>query len=93
MLNAVWDARCRRCGRCCFEKIENDDRIYYTDIPCEHLDLKTRQCIIYSQRHLLKPECLPLSDETLEWGILPDDCPYISHIENYNAPQLVEEEV
>ena len=27
----AWEALCRRCGRCCFEKIECDGEVYYTD--------------------------------------------------------------
>lgn len=92
MSKEVWDNRCDRCGRCCHEKIEHEGRVYYTDVPCEYLDLESRQCHIYSERHLHKPQCLPLTVETLQQGILPHDCPYVAHIDNYNAPQLVDDE-
>ena len=91
MSNAVWDRKCRCCGRCCYEKIAHDGQIIYTDVPCEYLDLSTRQCQIFSERHQLKPECMPLTPETLGQGILPHDCPYVTHIEEYNAPQLVDD--
>lgn len=90
MSNTDWDDRCCRCGRCCYEKIEHEDRIYYTDVPCEHLDLESRLCRIYPSRHQLKPECLPLSPDNLQWGVLPDDCPYVADITDYKAPQLFE---
>jgi uncharacterized cysteine cluster protein YcgN (CxxCxxCC family) len=93
MTNDTWDQRCRRCGRCCYEKIEHDGRIYYTDVPCKHLDLKTGCCRIYSERHRLQPECMPLTSESLSQGILPEDCPYVADIVNYNKPQLLDEDV
>jgi len=89
---SAWDDRCLRCGRCCFEKIEHEDRIYYTDVPCEHLDLETRLCRIFYDRLQLKPECMPLDEETLERGILPQDCPYVAGRPAYNAPRLFDEE-
>ena len=91
MPNIVWDNRCHRCGRCCYEKIEQDGRVFYTEVPCEHLDLKTCHCRIYSKRHRLKPQCLPLTPATLEQGILPHDCPYVEHIQDYNSPCLVDD--
>jgi uncharacterized cysteine cluster protein YcgN (CxxCxxCC family) len=90
MSNVTWDDRCSRCGRCCYEKIEYEGRVHYTDVPCEHLDLQSRCCNIYSDRHLIQPECLPLTRITLERGILPGDCPYVADIEGYNAPLLVD---
>ena len=92
MPDITWDDRCLRCGRCCFEKIEHEERIFYTDVPCEHLDLQTRICRIFADRLRLKPECMPLNAETLERGILPGDCPYVADIVDYCAPQLFEDE-
>jgi len=93
MSNKLWDDRCRRCGRCCYEKIEHNGQVYYTDVPCLHLDLETTCCKIYSERHLLQPECLPLTADMLRRGILPGDCPYVSEIANYNAPELFVKEL
>jgi len=92
MNSAKWDARCRRCGRCCYEKVEHDGRVYYSDTPCERFDPQTRLCTIYEHRHQLKPECMPLNHATLVYGILPADCPYVADIVNYNAPMLWDEE-
>ena len=92
-MNSVeWESRCRRCGQCCFEKVEHDGRVYYSNTPCDRFDLQTRTCSIYPRRHELKPECMPLNTETLHYGILPADCPYVSDIENYNAPMLWDDE-
>ena len=86
-----WDSRCLRCGRCCHEKIEHEGRVFYTDVACEYLDLQSRQCQIYSERHRLKPQCLPLTTKTLNQGILPQDCPYVADIKDYNPPQLIDD--
>jgi len=83
-----WESRCRRCGRCCYEKIEHAGRVYYNNIPCDRLDLTTNLCTVYDQRHQAKPECMPLDEQTLRYGILPADCPYVADLDNYNAPML-----
>ena len=91
-MNSVeWEARCHRCGRCCYEKIEYEGRVYYTDKPCDKLDLTTTLCTVYNDRLKSKPECMPLNAETLQRGILPADCPYVVGFCDYNAPQLWDE--
>lgn len=81
-----WEQRCRRCGRCCYEKIEYEGAVFYTDIPCEYLDLSTRRCRVYARRHQVRPGCAPLTPEVLRSGILPADCPYVDDIGDYQAP-------
>ncbi len=82
-----WEKRCRRCGRCCFEKLEFAGRIYYTDVPCVFLNLRTRHCMVYERRHELCPDCTPLTESVLALGVLPGDCPYVQNIKNYVAPE------
>lgn len=89
--NGEWELKCQRCGRCCFEKVEHEGRVYYTDKPCDKLNLKTSLCTVYPDRHSAKPECMPLNHETLHRGILPSTCPYVAGIQDYNAPQLWDE--
>ncbi|MDD2851719.1 MAG: YkgJ family cysteine cluster protein [Desulfuromonadaceae bacterium] len=73
-----WDSRCKKCGQCCFEKIENErGTIFYTQTSCRFLDLTTRQCKIYERRFAINPSCVKLTPElvqTLRW--LPRDCGY-----------------
>jgi len=83
-----WDAICRRCGRCCYEKVDFQGRVYYTEIPCEYLDLQTRQCRVYPQRFKRRNGCAPLTPDHLKAGILPADCPYVAGIADYPAPVL-----
>lgn len=87
-----WEEKCRRCGRCCYEKIEYEGDVIYTDIPCEYLDLQTRRCAVYPHRHQARPGCAPLTDATLRQGILPADCPYVADIPGYRAPKLWSED-
>lgn len=83
-----WEARCRRCGRCCYEKIDCNGRIHYTDEPCEMLDPETRLCTVYHDRYERRPGCTPLTPEVLERGIMPGDCPYVAAIDSYPAPRM-----
>jgi uncharacterized cysteine cluster protein YcgN (CxxCxxCC family) len=76
----AWEARCRGCGECCFEKIENDQgTIFYLMTACRYLDVVTRQCRIYENRFVINPECVKLTAELvpkLRW--LPRECGYVS---------------
>ena len=66
--------------------------MYYTQIPCEFLDLQSRQCTVYPDRFHRRHGCVPLSPENLKAGVLPADCPYVQDIEDYPAPLIDEEE-
>lgn len=81
-----WESRCRRCGRCCYEKIEDDDGIYYTEVPCEKLDPDSLECTVYATRETSRPGCRALTPELVARGLLPVDCPYVDKLENYVAP-------
>ncbi len=76
--NAEWDARCNQCGRCCFEKLEDDrGNIFYTQTPCRYLDVVSRRCKVFERRFIINPTCVQLTPEliaTLRW--LPLDCGY-----------------
>lgn len=86
-----WEAKCSRCGRCCYEKIAFDDKVYYTDIPCSRLDLETRLCSVYAERDRVRRGCRRLTPELLRQGLLPGDCPYVAGIAGYQSPQLWDE--
>lgn len=92
MTTRGWEAKCRRCGRCCYEKIEFEGEVYYTNVPCEHLDPETRLCRVYARRHKVRSGCVPLSPRMLGRGWLPADCPYVEDIAGYIAPHLWDEE-
>ena len=73
-----WDTICRKCGRCCYEKLEDGrGKIIYTQNACQYLNLETHQCTIFEQRFERNPLCVQLTPELvseLHW--LPVDCAY-----------------
>jgi len=73
-----WESCCKQCGRCCFEKIEDEDGIiFHTAIPCRYLDVVSRECRIYERRFEINPECIKLTEKLvreLRW--LHDECGY-----------------
>lgn len=71
-----WEAVCRRCGRCCYEKITYCGTVHYTRTPCRYLDPQSNHCLVYPERATLQPECVRLTPQLVRSGILPPDCPY-----------------
>lgn len=82
----AWEKRCRRCGQCCYEKIEYRGKYYLTDIPCKYLNQKTNLCQIYPNRCQLQEGCVALTAEIVAMGVLPQQCAYVEAIKSYNAP-------
>ena len=73
-----WEGRCKRCGLCCFDKIEDErGNIFYTQTPCRYFDVVSRECSIYDNRFEIEPTCIKLTPEvvpTLRW--LHAECGY-----------------
>jgi len=74
----TWENLCKKCGLCCFEKIEDEQgTIFFTAIPCRYLDVVTRECRIYPRRFEIYPDCIKLTEDLVRkipW--LHDDCGY-----------------
>lgn len=87
---AEWELLCARCGRCCYEKIDFEGRIYYTGVPCQFLDPVAKSCRVYAERDRRRPGCVRLTADTIGKGFLPADCPYVAGITNYPAPILAD---
>jgi len=79
MSKAEWESLCDGCGRCCLNKLEDEDNgeIFYTDVACKLLDLKSCRCGDYHSRVKQVPDCLVLSMDHPEYFMfLPDSCAY-----------------
>lgn len=77
-----WEAICRRCGKCCYEKVDlGGGIIRYTDEPCAYLDTESKLCKVYHNRGDVEPDCIALTEHlvrTLTW--LPEDCAYSEYV-------------
>lgn len=77
-----WEGICRKCGKCCYEKVDlGGGEIRYTDEPCRYLDTENRLCTVYRNRHEVEPDCISLTEQlvrTLHW--LPGDCAYVEYV-------------
>lgn len=78
--DSEWESLCDGCGQCCLNKLidEDTDEIYFTNVACDQLNLKTcLQCRNYERRFELEEDCIKLTREnlvTFEW--LPPTCAY-----------------
>ncbi|MCY4287204.1 MAG: YcgN family cysteine cluster protein [Aestuariivita sp.] len=75
-----WEALCDGCGKCCLNKLEDEEttEIFLTRVACQLLDDATCRCSKYKERHYFVPECIVLTadslDQHLDW--LPSTCAY-----------------
>ncbi len=80
MSRAEWEALCDGCGKCCLNKLEDDDtgEVALTRIACKLLDDSTCMCTQYPIRHQFVPECIVMTPKTLEDNMywLPQTCAY-----------------
>ena len=76
---AEWESLCDGCGRCCLNKLEDDDtgEIHLTRLACRLLDLGSCRCSDYANRKKRVPECVKIDAaavRTVRW--LPPTCAY-----------------
>ncbi|MGZ3410962.1 MAG: YcgN family cysteine cluster protein [Xanthobacteraceae bacterium] len=79
MTPTEWESLCDGCGRCCLNKLEEEEtgKIFYTDVGCRLFDEKTCRCKDYANRQASVEDCLQLTPEvvpTTPW--LPPTCGY-----------------
>ncbi|MBY5931660.1 YcgN family cysteine cluster protein [Tateyamaria omphalii] len=75
-----WEALCDGCGKCCLNKLEDEDsgEVALTRVACRLLDDETCRCGQYDVRHQFVPDCIVLKPsniaEHLYW--IPQTCAY-----------------
>jgi uncharacterized cysteine cluster protein YcgN (CxxCxxCC family) len=80
MTPAEWESLCDGCGRCCLNKLEDEETgaVAYTTIACDLLDCASCRCADYANRKARVPGCVQLTPDTvreIDW--LPDTCAYL----------------
>lgn len=80
MTSQEWESLCDGCGRCCLNKIidEETDTIIWTSVACDLLDCKACRCGDYDNRSKRVPDCVKLTPagvRELPW--LPPTCAYV----------------
>lgn len=81
MNDAEWEALCDGCGKCCYRKYTQGrgkrERLYYTRVACNLLDVDTGRCTHYADRFKLESDCTKLTKKNLpDFGWLPTTCAY-----------------
>jgi uncharacterized protein len=79
MSRAEWESLCDGCGRCCLNKLEDEDtgEYHYTRAACKLLDTQTCQCTDYTNRAKKVSDCVTLTAKNVgELGWLPETCAY-----------------
>ncbi|WP_412565195.1 YcgN family cysteine cluster protein [Thalassobius sp. MITS945101] len=80
MTRPEWEALCDGCGKCCLNKLEDEDtgQVALTNVACRLLDDQTCQCSQYPIRHNFVPECIVLSPDNMEQNLywMPETCAY-----------------
>ncbi len=91
MNDEEWEAICDGCGNCCYRKFIDgrgtNEKLYYTRISCDLLDLKSGKCSCYSERFKKNPECIHLTKKNVDdFNWLPKTCAYRLLLEKKTLP-------
>ncbi|WP_120500448.1 YcgN family cysteine cluster protein [Roseovarius sp. EL26] len=75
-----WEALCDGCGKCCMNKLEDEDtgEVALTRVACRLFDDSSCHCAQYPIRHQFIPECITLSPDNMEENLywMPETCAY-----------------
>ena len=89
MTQEQWEALCDGCGRCCLQKLRDEDtnELYFTNVACHLLDRHSCRCGDYANRQGIVSDCVSLTPEALagiDW--LPPSCAYRRLAEGRDLP-------
>ena len=80
MTRPEWEALCDGCGKCCMNKLEDEDtgEVVMTRIACRLFDDTSCRCAQYPIRHQFVPECIVLKPTTMDANLywMPETCAY-----------------
>lgn len=79
MTQQEWESLCDGCGKCCLNKLEDENtgEVYHTDLVCRFMDEDTCQCTVYTDRLEKVPGCTVLTpDRVSDYHWLPHTCAY-----------------
>jgi len=81
MTQEEWESLCDGCGRCCFRKYITGygkrEKVHFTRVACDLMDLKTGQCRNYQNRFKIIKDCLQLTKDNVgKFDWLPQSCAY-----------------
>lgn len=80
MNEAEWEALCDGCGKCCLNKLEDEDsgEVALTRVACRLLDDATCRCAQYDIRHQFVPDCIVLKPSNIASHLywMPQTCAY-----------------
>jgi len=73
-----WELLCDGCGKCCLNKLEMGNKIYFTSARCRFLNPNNCLCRIYEHRFEKVSDCRDITLQTVlsEPEILPKTCAY-----------------
>lgn len=92
MTDSEWEALCDGCGKCCYRKYIQGrgkrQKLYYTRIACNLLNLETGKCAHYAERFSLEKDCTKLTKKNLpDFHWLPETCAYRLLYEGKSLPE------
>ena len=75
-----WEALCDGCGKCCLNKLEDEEtgQVAFTSVACRLLDGETCRCGQYDIRLQFVPECIVLTPANMDrvGYFMPATCAY-----------------
>jgi len=89
MNRGEWESLCDSCGKCCLNKLEDEDtgEVMFTSVVCDLIDPETCRCTRYQKRTQLVPNCIDIKQETfVQYDWLPSTCAYRLVAEGKDLP-------